>query len=110
MSHVEQKINVMRAAVLVAEAVNLHAHRRAVESGTEALDEQATERVNRVLGSVYDLIGERAQARHRRALAADGLQKAVACVRRVRAARLAEAAHERFVRGLEEEDEDAQAR
>src|SRR5437764_4852991 len=110
MPHVEQEVNVVRAAMLVAEAVDLHAHRRAVESGAEALDEKSAQRVNRVLGSVNDLVGVLAYVRHRGALASYGFEESGACVRRVRSSRLAEAAHERLVRRLEEEDEDAKAR
>src|SRR5947209_19429040 len=103
MPHVEQEINVVRAAVLVAEAVDLNAHRRAVESGAEALDEESAQRVNRVLGSVNDLVCVRAYVRHGGALAAYGFEQTGARVRRVRSSRLAEAAHERLVRRLEEE-------
>ena len=74
MSHVEEQVNVARTPVLVAEAVNLHAHLRAVAVSREALDEKASERVNRMLGSVNDLIRERAQVGHRRALAPDGFE------------------------------------
>src|SRR5215212_5275190 len=110
MSYVKQQINVVRRAVLVAEAVDLHAHPRAAALRAEALDEEAAERVHGVLGGVDDLVGELPDLGHRVALAADGFEQAVAGVGRVRAARLAEAAHERLVRRLEEEDEDAQAR
>ena len=63
-----------------------------------------------MVGGVDDLVGERAHVLHRGAFAADGLGEAVARVRRVRAARLAEAAHERLVRSFEEEDVDVLAR
>src|ERR1044072_1410779 len=110
MSHVEEQINIVRRAVLVAEAVDLHAHRGPAALGAETLDEKATERVDCVLGSVDDMVGELAYLGHRAALAADGFEQAVARLRRVRPPRLAEAAHERLVRCLEEEDEDAQPR
>src|SRR2546421_12782909 len=97
MPHVEQEVNVVRAAVLVAEAVDLHAHRRAVESGDEALDEKSAQRVNRVLGSVDDLIGVRAFVRDGGALPSYGFEESVGCGRRMRSARPAEAARARVV-------------
>ncbi len=63
-----------------------------------------------MLGGVDDEIGVRAYVGHRLALGADGGGEAVPLIVWVRPSRLAEAALQGFVRRLEEDDGDVQAR
>src|SRR5687768_5403744 len=59
-AHVEEEVRVVRAAVLVAEAVDLHAHPGGAALRAEALDEHAAQGVDGVPRGVYDLVGQRA--------------------------------------------------
>src|SRR2546425_1936882 len=63
-SDIKQELEVCRAAVFVTEAQDLHAHGRALFVRTESFKQLTTQGVDRVLGRVDDLVGERANTLH----------------------------------------------
>ena len=63
-----------------------------------------------MIGSIDDLIGKRANARHRFALAVDRREQSLTFFGRMRTARFAEAILQNVVRGFEEKHGDFQTR
>src|ERR1043165_535743 len=93
----------------MTKTLHLNTHRRALAIETESLEQKPAERVNGMIGSVYDLVGVCANTRHRLALVTDCSEQSVAFFRGMRTACFAEAILQDVVRSFKEENKHLQS-
>src|SRR5688500_12190623 len=109
-AHVEQQVRAGGDAVLEAEGDERELHLGAARPRREGVEDLAADLVHVPLAGVEDEIRHAAQLVEHRALALDRLvHRQLALGQRVRAPGLREAAHQRVLRGLEEEQRRAHA-
>src|SRR5687768_699040 len=109
MPHVKQYLQISRVTILVAETPHFDAHRRTFAVRTEPRQQKTAQRVNRVFGSVDDLIRKRSNLGHRLSFGANCAQESRALIGRMRTSCLAEAILQHVVRRFEEQYADFQS-
>ena len=107
MPDVKQQFQIAGVAVLMTKTQHLNAHRAALAIRAEALEEVTPKRMDRVFRRVDNLIGKRANARHRGAFRANRLQQSLR-LGRMRTTRLTKAMLQHLVRRFEEQNVDSQ--
>src|SRR5712692_4174383 len=104
MPHIEQQLHVPRRAELVPKAEHLYAQRRSFAPRAETLEQDFSQRMNRMVRSIDDFVGQRARALHGDAFGADRVQQTLAAIGRMRAPSFAESPGENLVGRFKEYD------
>src|SRR5260370_9759148 len=104
MPHIEEQFHVPRRAELMTKAEHLHAQRRSPAPGTEAFEQNFSQRMDRMVRSIYDFVGQRARALHGNAFGADRVQQTLAAIGRMRSPSFAESPRQNFVGRFKEYD------
>src|SRR5712691_583420 len=97
MANVKHEFHVPRRAELVPKAEHLNTQRRRFAARAETLEQNFSERMDRMVRSIDDFVGQRARTLHGGAFGSDGVEQALAAIGGMRPPRFAESAHENLV-------------
>ena|SRR5205809_6115072 len=104
MPHIEQQLQVPWRAELVPKAEHRNAQRRGFAPGIETLEQNFAQRMDRVVRSIDDFVGQCARAFHDGALRSDGVDQTLATIGGMRTPRFAESTRQYLVGRFKEYD------
>src|SRR5450432_221775 len=105
---IKHQLEICGAAIFVAKAQNLHPHWCALFIRTESGNQMGAQRMDRVFGSINNLISQRANAFHRASLVPDGGRQDESLVGRVWPPGLAETMMQHSVGSFQKQNKDLQ--